>query len=31
MSGIKGIARANLKLVELVQKGFSIQGKSSEE
>ncbi|CAD8084869.1 unnamed protein product [Paramecium sonneborni] len=31
MSGIKGIARANLKLVELVQRGFSIQGKSTEE
>ncbi|CAK56871.1 unnamed protein product (macronuclear) [Paramecium tetraurelia] len=31
MSVIKGIARANLKLVELVQTGYIIHGKSVEE
>ncbi|CAD8175141.1 unnamed protein product [Paramecium pentaurelia] len=31
MSVIKGIARANLKLVELVQKGYIIHGQTLEE
>lgn len=31
MSVIKGIAKANLKLVELVQKGYVIHGKTVEE